>query len=133
MMLLTGCINVGKSKLLSNDKKLCKSIYPNIEEYQNSKISYDQFLEAIKGNYDNYCSDNTSAICISIKGMYSSNDLNLELEDCSQYDENDSLGKTQKDLCESSNKAKETMVNKKEDVHDAYISNLKRACDIIEE
>ncbi len=127
-LILTGC-NFFNSKELTNEEKLCQSISPSIEEYQTNQITYDDFLSSIENDYNNYCTDNTSDICVFIKSMYSSNEQDLELEDCSKYNENTSLGKSMKGVCEASNNAKKKMAEQKLDVQKASVNQVKRYCE----
>lgn len=125
---LTGC-SIFNSKELTDEEKLCQTISPNVEKYQNNQITYDDFLNSIENDYNNYCTDNTSDICVFIKSMYSSNEQNLELEDCSKYNEDTSLGKSMKGVCEASNNAKKKMAEQKLDVQNASVNQLKRYCE----
>ncbi len=124
---LTGCDIFNKE--LTDEEKLCQNISSSIDQYQSNQINYNDFLNLIKNDYNNYCTENTSDICIFIKSMYSSNEQNLELEDCSKYNENDSVGKSMKDLCEAGNNAKKTMAEQKADVQDASVNQVKRYCE----
>ena len=127
---ITGCNNFNfNSKELTDEEKLCQNISPSIEKYQNNQITYDNFLNAIKSDYNNYCTNNTSDICISIKSMYSSNEQSTELEDCSKYNGNDSISKSRKAVCESSNDAKKKIIEQKSSVQKASVSQVKRYCD----
>lgn len=127
-LILTGC-SIFNSKELTTEEKLCQNISPSIEKYQNNQITYDDFLNSIENDYNNYCTDNTSDICVFIKSMYSSNEQNLELEDCSKYNEDTSLGKSMKGVCEASNNAKKKMAEQKLDVQNASVNQLKRYCE----
>ena len=131
-LILTGCSIFG-SKELTNEEKLCQNISSSIEKYQNNQIAYDNFLNLIEADYNNYCTDNTSDICIFIKDMYSSKDQNLDLEDCSKYNENTSVGKSMKGVCEASNSAKRKMAEQKVDVQNTFVNQIKRYCDAYNE
>ncbi|MBQ6324095.1 MAG: hypothetical protein IJI22_04645 [Bacilli bacterium] len=124
--MLTGCSLFGKK--LTEEEKICQAIAPSIEKYQNKEINYNEFLDSIKGDYESSCSnETTSVICVAIKGLYATEDTDLELKDCSN------LSGNFKDLCESTNKAKKSMSEKKDDIQDASVNNLKRSCDLLAE
>ena len=123
VLLLAGC---GKD---TPEVVLCKSISPQIEKYEQKQISYDQFLNQIEADYNNYCKEEKGNICTSISLMYSGRNVSLELEDCSIYNENTDFGKARKDLCESSNDSKKLMASKQEETQNNSIFLLKRDCD----
>ncbi len=124
--MLTGCSLFGKK--LTEEEKICQAIAPSIEKYQNKEINYNEFLDSIKGDYESSCSDETtSVICVEINGMYVTEDMDLELKDCSN------LSGNFKSLCESTNNAKKTMAEKKTSVQDASVNNLKRSCERVAE
>lgn len=122
-LLLTGC---GKD---TPEVALCKSISPQIEKYEQKQITYDQFLDQIESDYNNYCNEEKGNICNSIYLMYSGRKVSLELEDCSIYNENTDFGKARKDLCETLNDSKKLMASKQEESQRARITLLKRDCD----
>lgn len=131
-LILTGCGNINfNSKELTNEEKLCQNISPSIEKYQNNQITYDEFLNLIEGDYNTYCADNDNNICLFINNMYSSNELSLELEDCNKYNENDSFGKSMKDLCEAANNTKKEMAKQKLDAQKASVNNVRVSCESI--
>lgn len=120
--MLTGCSNFFK-KELSDEEKLCQAIEPSIEKYQNKEIAYNEFLDSIKENYDSSCSDeSTNVICVAIKGMYTTENTDLELKDCSN------LSGNFKSVCESSNEVTKRLKEKKGEIQEASVNNLKRSC-----
>ena len=129
LLLVSLCLMGCSKDELTSEEKLCQNITPIVLQYKNNQITYDNLLNNIKSDYDSYCTDDTSHICLSIKSMYSHNEQDLELQDCTKYNENDSLGKSMKNLCESSNNAKKKMIEQKDDVEKAYVNDLERSCD----
>ncbi len=121
--LLIGC---GKT---SPEEKLCKSIRPQIDKFDQKEITYEEFLNTIEADYNNYCSEEKNNICTSISLMYSFKNINLDLEDCNKYNEDTDLGKSMKDLCETSNRSKITIASQKEQSQNNNIFLLKRDCD----
>lgn len=115
IMCLSGC-----GKELSNQEAFCKSMQPNIKKYKHNKISYTKFLELSKVDYDKYCLEDNNIICITIKNMNNSTELDLELEDCSKS--------TEKDACELKNKIKRMRANNKEVEEKNVINNLTKKC-----
>lgn len=125
-LILTGCGNVNSNnKELTDEEKLCQNIYPSIEKYQNNQITYNELLDSIKNDYNNYCIDSNNNVCVFIKSMYTSEETSLELQDCSN------LSGNAKSLCETTNNAKKEMVSKKTDVQKASVNNLKISCESI--
>ena len=125
-LVLTGCGN--ENKVDSNEVALCKKITPQIEKYERSEINYNELLNQIEPDYNNYCKDSDSNICSSIKAMYWRNNTSTEMQDCSQYNTSTDLGKAAKDLCESTNKAIQESVARQGSVEKASVNLLKSDC-----
>lgn len=124
--MLTGCSFFGKK--LTEEEKLCQAITPSIEKYQNKEIAYNEFLDSIKDEYDSSCSDeNTNVICVAIKGMYTTENTDLELKDCSN------LSGNFKSVCESSNEVTKRLKEKRGEIQEASVNNLKRSCALLAE
>ena len=116
-LIITGCHEA------TPEENLCKKLTPNIKNYQNNKINYNEFLKLIEDDYNEYCADGSSIICLNIKSMYSNNNLDLEPIDCS------GMSGSAKDLCEATNRARESMAANKGKTETAEVNNLKRGCE----
>ena len=122
IILLTGC---GKD---SPSVALCKKMTPQMEKYESGEITYKEFLDTIKPDYDKYCSKDPETICTFVSGMYFSEQTDLEIRDCSMY--NDEAGKSFKEACEISNETRRTIAANKEKTEKNSITLLKRDCSI---
>ena len=105
-LFLTGC---GKETL---EKKFCDGIKPAIENYKQSKISYDEFNDEKKSLYNKYCSNETSSFCENIKNEISMYDMEKSTDhNCNKYGE----GSVMRQTCEKTNELREQNIKNKVD------------------
>ncbi len=120
-------IGFGANALLNKkddgEIQLCQIMAPKIDDYKKEKISYGQFFEQIKNDYDKYCKGNNSDLCVTVTDFYNDleNDIKFsELENCNKY--NGYFNESQlKELCESTNNEKKTFL-------DSHINLLNSSC-----
>lgn len=116
------------------EMKLCKNINLQVENYNQNKITYNQFFENIMSDYNNYCTNEESNLCKTIKTYNDEKDELFEyqeLEDCSKY--NSEWIIDSKELCENMNEIKEYHNNNRENIADAQIREIKMLCDLADE
>lgn len=107
----------------NSESKICQNINLQVKNYEQDKISYKQFFELIKNDYDKNCNGESSKVCTLLEELYDTLDDDLketELENCDSYD-NSSFGKQMKEVCESINSEKERYL-------DINIDALKNRC-----
>lgn len=116
------------------EMKLCKNIDLQVENYNQDKITYNQFFENIMPDYNTYCNGKESDLCKTIK-TYNDEKEELfeyqELEDCSKYNSDWIIDA--KESCENLNEIKEYHNNNRENLADAQIREIKMLCDLANE
>ena len=119
IILLTGCGSSKKPEL-----KLCDEITPRIEDYNENKITYEEFLDEIYKDYKKICIDkkDNNSVCNAIEDMINYSDKQYELEDCN------SLTNDKKNVCEASNELIKDKINDKKNIEDAYIDSIDLTC-----
>ena len=129
MLTLTGC---GKLKgVLEKEKtpeqKLCDDLDSSIKSYQDKEMTFDEFVEVIKPLYETHCKE-TNNTCVSIDAVIRTSDIDYTKQDCSKI-----ANKSLKDLCETTNKLKDSLLKNRDKTQDASVTNISYQCKLARE
>ncbi len=129
MLTLTGCgkIRGVLEKEMTPEQKLCDALDSRIESYQKKEMTFDQFIEEVKPLYETHCKE-TNNTCVSIDAIIRTSNIDYTKQDCSKM-----ANKALKELCESSNKLKDSLLKNRDKTQDAEVSNLSYQCKLARE
>ena len=111
--------------------RICNNLKQSIENYKTDKLTFEEFSIIAENNYDALCRDQEiekQGLCLTLNGIIQKQNTTYELKDCEQYKEG-----TFKDLCISTNKVTQQLINNRERTESALITNLDYECQKIYE
>ena len=127
VMGLCGC----GTKKESVEQNLCKKLDEYITKYNSKELTFNDLAKAVENESSSFCTENKdNNLCRDIQSIKNQTETDYTLQDCSTLPDNP---KSLKELCESTNNLKKESLAKKEQVEDAYVSELNHTCQLINE
>ena len=127
--MLFGCFEKVETTTKESDEiKLCDLVETEVNKYEKGDLTIKELSDNLKVLYDDKCKESNMTTCVTIESLNRTVNANYEIKDCSTYTD-----EKFKDLCEKSNNVTKELIDKKSEVLDAYVSQLKRNCKIVRE